>query len=121
MEPEQEPVAEAIGAAAQDGADALGDEFGGLQLARLQVPQADGAQLRQRVQQGRKYVGVTEDNTIRNRNNQPRVFDKKLHKTTQCGRLRNSESPLTGILEISLAPQGLCRCCHTQEELDAAT
>jgi hypothetical protein len=104
------------------------------QLSRLEVEPApevgadiqqadDGAdaQLRHRGGGGHaKFIGITDVNTIRNRNGRPRTHDKKMHNDIHCRALLASQSPLTGIIKVSLSPDGLCRCCHSEEERQTA-
>ena len=60
----------------------------------------------------KKFVGVTEVNTIRGAGNRVRHFEKKLHANSQCRGLTQPESPLIAVLEVYACADGNCLLCH---------
>ena len=84
--------------------------------AEIDVPPPPVPRVR-REPRGVKFLGVTDVNTIKDSRNRPRTHTKKLHSSKSCRGLTSSTSPLTGILEVEISIEGLCRHCHDGDAL----
>ena len=105
QEPEADPVA-------LDNAEGNVDNDQGENQDDAEPQVNEAIRLRTQRQRNKKMIGVTDVNTIRGRNGNPRAHVKQTHQNGGCIHLLQSQSPLIALLEVDISEAGLCRTCH---------